>query len=187
MIGNSLRHQRRFVSFLGLAGFDYRRFIGRVSKIAKPMNKAHSKEVKFERGDKQEADVQFIEAEVVWCTILAITEGSEIVSFTAMLRSWFWACYSVRSEGIWETISCLDEARKPENIKNEDVRGMLIENAKFPEALRMEKLEPRTDGTLCLNGRSWLSCYDDLRTVIMHEFHKSKYSIPSGPEKCIKM
>ncbi|GJV85217.1 putative ribonuclease H-like domain-containing protein [Tanacetum coccineum] len=38
------------------------------------------------------------------------------------------------------------EARKPENIKNEDVGGMLIENAKFPEALRTEKLEPRTDG-----------------------------------------
>ncbi|GJS21691.1 putative reverse transcriptase domain-containing protein [Tanacetum coccineum] len=35
--------------------------------------------------------------------------------------------------------------------------------------LRMEKLEPRVDGTLCFNGRSWLSCYGDLRTVIMHE------------------
>ncbi|GKF79783.1 hypothetical protein Tco_0235351 [Tanacetum coccineum] len=46
-------------------------------------------------------------------------------------------------------------ARKPENIKSEDVGGMLIENAKFPEAIRTEKLEPRTDGTLCLNGRSW--------------------------------
>ncbi|GKA16950.1 putative reverse transcriptase domain-containing protein [Tanacetum coccineum] len=75
------------------------------------------------------------------------------------------------------------KARKPENIKNEDVGGMLIENAKFPEALRMEKLEPRTDGTLCLNGRSWLPCYDDLRTVIMHESHKSKYSIHPGSEK----
>ncbi|GJS84460.1 putative reverse transcriptase domain-containing protein [Tanacetum coccineum] len=48
------------------------------------------------------------------------------------------------------------EARKPENIKNEVVGGMLVENAKTPEAIRMEKLEPRTDGTLCLNGKSWL-------------------------------
>ncbi|GJU19154.1 putative reverse transcriptase domain-containing protein [Tanacetum coccineum] len=69
------------------------------------------------------------------------------------------------------------EARKPENIKNEDVGGMLVENAKHPEAIRTEKLEPRTDGTLCLNGRSWLPCYGDLRAVIMHESHKSKYSI----------
>ncbi|GKD12901.1 putative reverse transcriptase domain-containing protein [Tanacetum coccineum] len=46
-----------------------------------------------------------------------------------------------------------------------------------PEKFRMEKLEPRADGTLCFNGRSWLPCYGDLRTVIMHESHKSKYSI----------
>ncbi|GKF51585.1 putative reverse transcriptase domain-containing protein, partial [Tanacetum coccineum] len=47
----------------------------------------------------------------------------------------------------------------------------------------MEKLEPRMDGTLCLNGRSWLPCYGDLRIVIMHESHKSKYSIHSDSEK----
>ncbi|GJU51498.1 putative reverse transcriptase domain-containing protein [Tanacetum coccineum] len=75
------------------------------------------------------------------------------------------------------------EARKPENIKNEDVRGVLVENSKDPEKFRMEKLEPRTDGTLCLNGRSWLPCYGDLRTVIMHESHKSKYSIHPGSDK----
>ncbi|GJU18082.1 putative reverse transcriptase domain-containing protein [Tanacetum coccineum] len=46
-----------------------------------------------------------------------------------------------------------------------------------------EKLEPRADGTLCLNGRSWLPCYGDLRTVIMHESHKSKYSIHPGSDK----
>ncbi|GKF37402.1 hypothetical protein Tco_0114160 [Tanacetum coccineum] len=76
------------------------------------------------------------------------------------------------------------EARKPENIESEDVGGMLIENAKFLEALRMEKLEPHMDGTLCLNARSWLPCYDDLRTVIMHESHKSKYSI--HPDREVK-
>ncbi|GJS91631.1 putative reverse transcriptase domain-containing protein [Tanacetum coccineum] len=75
------------------------------------------------------------------------------------------------------------EDRNRGNHQSEDVGGMLIENAKFPEALRMEKLEPRTDGTLCLNGRSWLPCYGNLRTVIMHESHKSKYSIHPGSEK----
>ncbi|GJZ28148.1 putative reverse transcriptase domain-containing protein [Tanacetum coccineum] len=75
------------------------------------------------------------------------------------------------------------EARKPENIKKEDVGGMLVENSKDPEKLRTEKLEPRADGTLCLNGRSWLPCYGDLRTVIMHESYKSKYSIHPGSDK----
>ncbi|GKE43529.1 putative reverse transcriptase domain-containing protein [Tanacetum coccineum] len=74
-------------------------------------------------------------------------------------------------------------ARKPENIKNEDVRGMLLENSKDLKKFITEKLEPRVDGTLCFNGRSWLPCYGDLRTVIMHESHRSKYSIHLGSDK----
>ncbi|GJR31195.1 retrovirus-related pol polyprotein from transposon TNT 1-94 [Tanacetum coccineum] len=53
--------------------------------------------------------------------------------------------------------------------RHEDVGGILVENAKNPKAIRTEKLELRADGTLCLNGRSWLPCYGDLRTMIMHE------------------
>ncbi|GKC95156.1 putative reverse transcriptase domain-containing protein [Tanacetum coccineum] len=75
------------------------------------------------------------------------------------------------------------EARKPENLKSEDVGGILIENSKDPEKPRKEKLEPRADGTLCLNNKSWLPRYGDLRTLIMHESHKSKYSVRSGFDK----
>nr|GEV99595.1 putative reverse transcriptase domain-containing protein [Tanacetum cinerariifolium] len=82
-----------------------------------------------------------------------------------------------------QILNAQTEARKPENIKNEDVGGMLVENAKNPEAIREQKLEPRADGTQCLNGRSWLPCYGNLRTVIMHESHKSKYSVHPGSDK----
>ncbi|GKD07398.1 putative reverse transcriptase domain-containing protein [Tanacetum coccineum] len=85
-----------------------------------------------------------------------------------------------------QTLDAQTEAQDPENIKNEDVRGMLVENSKDLEKFRTEKLEPRADGTLCFNGRSWLPCYDDLRTVIMHESHKSKYSIHSGSDMMYK-
>ncbi|GJY40589.1 putative reverse transcriptase domain-containing protein [Tanacetum coccineum] len=77
----------------------------------------------------------------------------------------------------------LSRKERDQLLRSEDVGGMLIENAKNPEAIRTEKLEPRTDGTLCLNGRSLLPCYGDLRTVIMHESYKSKYSIHLGSEK----
>ncbi|GJV66186.1 putative reverse transcriptase domain-containing protein [Tanacetum coccineum] len=69
------------------------------------------------------------------------------------------------------------ETQKPKNIKNEDVGGMIRKD------IPKEKLEPRADGTLCLNGRSWLPCYGGLRTVIMHKSHKSKYSIHPGSDK----
>nr|GEZ17079.1 putative reverse transcriptase domain-containing protein [Tanacetum cinerariifolium] len=69
------------------------------------------------------------------------------------------------------------EALKPENLENEDVGGMIRKD------IPKEKLEPRADGTLYLNDRSWLPCYGNLRSVIMHESHKLKYSIHPGSDK----
>ncbi|GKB58523.1 putative reverse transcriptase domain-containing protein, partial [Tanacetum coccineum] len=69
------------------------------------------------------------------------------------------------------------EAQKPENLMNDDVGGIIRRD------IPKERLEPRADGTLCLQARSWLPCYGDLRSVIMHESHKSKYSIHPSSEK----
>ncbi|GKA68125.1 putative reverse transcriptase domain-containing protein [Tanacetum coccineum] len=69
------------------------------------------------------------------------------------------------------------EALKPENLTTEDVGGMLRQD------LTKERLKPRADETLCLNNRSWLPCYGDLRTLVMHESHKSKYYIHPGSDK----
>ncbi|GKA38065.1 putative reverse transcriptase domain-containing protein [Tanacetum coccineum] len=69
------------------------------------------------------------------------------------------------------------KAMKLENIEAEDVGGMIRKD------LPKEKLEPYADRTLCLNNRSWLSCYGDLRTLIMHESHKLKYSVHPGSDK----
>ncbi|GJX56300.1 putative reverse transcriptase domain-containing protein, partial [Tanacetum coccineum] len=63
------------------------------------------------------------------------------------------------------------EARKEENYGTEDLQGMI------------KNLEPRADGTLCLKNRSWIPRFDDLRALIMHESHKSKYSIHPGSDK----
>nr|GEX21209.1 putative reverse transcriptase domain-containing protein [Tanacetum cinerariifolium] len=75
------------------------------------------------------------------------------------------------------------EAMKPESLKSVDVGGMLIENSKDLEKPRKEKLEPHADRTLYLNNRSWLPCYGELRNLIMHESHKSKYSVHPGCDK----
>ncbi|GJW63558.1 putative reverse transcriptase domain-containing protein [Tanacetum coccineum] len=69
------------------------------------------------------------------------------------------------------------KALKPENLTAEDVGGMLRQD------LTKERLKPHADGTLCLNNKSWLPCYGDLRTLVMHESHKSKYSIHPGSDK----
>ncbi|GKB26267.1 putative reverse transcriptase domain-containing protein [Tanacetum coccineum] len=63
------------------------------------------------------------------------------------------------------------EVRKEENYGTEDLYGMI------------KNLEPRADGTLCLKNRSWIPYFGDLRALIMHKSHKSKYSIHPGSDK----
>ncbi|GJS06899.1 putative reverse transcriptase domain-containing protein [Tanacetum coccineum] len=63
------------------------------------------------------------------------------------------------------------EARKEENYGTEDLCGMI------------KNLEPRADETLCLMNRSWIPCLGNLRALIMHESHKSKYSIHPRSDK----
>nr|GEV60193.1 protein strictosidine synthase-like 3 [Tanacetum cinerariifolium] len=70
-----------------------------------------------------------------------------------------------------QILNAQTEARKEENYGSEDLCGMI------------KKLKPRSDGMLCLKNRSWIPCLGDLRTLIMHESHKSKYSIHLSSDK----
>ncbi|GJW82819.1 putative reverse transcriptase domain-containing protein [Tanacetum coccineum] len=70
-----------------------------------------------------------------------------------------------------QILNAQSEARKEENFTTEDLHGMI------------NKLEPHADGTLCLNNQSWIPCFGDLTALIMHESHKSKYSIHPGSDK----
>ncbi|GJZ93124.1 putative reverse transcriptase domain-containing protein [Tanacetum coccineum] len=51
-----------------------------------------------------------------------------------------------------QILNAQTEARKLENIKKEDVGGMLIENAKFPEAIREQKNGQSREGPFKLSG-----------------------------------
>ncbi|GJX02644.1 putative reverse transcriptase domain-containing protein [Tanacetum coccineum] len=64
-----------------------------------------------------------------------------------------------------------NEALKEENLKAENLRGM------------DKTFEVRPDGTRCIKNRSWLTLFGNLRDLIMHESHKSKYSIHPGFDK----
>ncbi|GJZ02328.1 putative reverse transcriptase domain-containing protein [Tanacetum coccineum] len=70
-----------------------------------------------------------------------------------------------------QILSAQSKAMKEENFIKEDLHGMF------------NKLEPCTNGMLYLNNRSWILCFGDLRALIMHESHKSKYSIHLGSDK----
>ncbi|GKE05005.1 putative reverse transcriptase domain-containing protein [Tanacetum coccineum] len=169
--------------FLGLAGY-YRRFIEGFSKIAKPMTKLTQKKVKFVWGDKQEAAFQLLKQKLCSAPILALPEGSEdFIAYCDASKKGLGIVLMQREKEISYASHQLKIHEKNYTTHDLELGAVVFENAKYPEAIRTEKLEPRTDGTLCLNGRSWLPCYGDLRTVIMHESHKSKYSIHPGSDK----
>nr|GEX23219.1 reverse transcriptase domain-containing protein [Tanacetum cinerariifolium] len=94
--------------------------------------------------------------------------------FIVMLRIRIRCCVNAE----WEAQT---EVRKPENLVIEDVGGMLKE--RNPDNPKQERLEPCADETLCLRNRSWLSFFGDLRTLIMHESHKSKYFVHPVSDK----
>ncbi|GKB54459.1 putative reverse transcriptase domain-containing protein [Tanacetum coccineum] len=70
-----------------------------------------------------------------------------------------------------QILQAQNEALKEENHKAENIRG--IDKA----------FEIHPDGTRCIKNQSWLPLFGNLRDLIMHESHKSKYSIHPGPDK----
>ncbi|GKC92760.1 putative reverse transcriptase domain-containing protein [Tanacetum coccineum] len=70
-----------------------------------------------------------------------------------------------------QILEAQNEAIKEENIKAENLRGM------------DKVFEIRSDGTRCLKNQSWLPLFGNLRNLIMHESHKSKYSIHPSSDK----
>ncbi|GJR57605.1 putative reverse transcriptase domain-containing protein [Tanacetum coccineum] len=70
-----------------------------------------------------------------------------------------------------QILQAQNEALKEENLKAENLRGM---DKAF-------KICP--DGTRCIKNQSWLPLFGNLRDLIMHESHKSKYSIHPGSDK----
>nr|GEZ56685.1 putative reverse transcriptase domain, ribonuclease H-like domain, retroviral aspartyl protease [Tanacetum cinerariifolium] len=154
--------------FLGLAGY-YRRFIEGFLKIAKSMTKLTQKAIKFNWGEKEQNVFQLIKQKLCSAPILALPEGSKD----------FMVYCDASHKGLGAVLMQREKikALKPDNLEKEDVGGMI--RTDIPK----ERLEPRADGTLCLNGRSWLPCYGNLRFVIMHESYKSRYSIHPGSKK----
>ncbi|GJX28334.1 reverse transcriptase domain-containing protein [Tanacetum coccineum] len=132
------------------------------------MTKLTQKNVKFDWSEKAEAVFQLLKQKLCSASILALPEGSEN----------FMVYYDASRKGLGAVL------RQREKVIAYASRQLKIhENNYTTHDLELGVLEQRTDGTLCLNGRSWIPCRGNLRELIMHESHKSKYSIHPGSDK----
>nr|GEU38350.1 hypothetical protein [Tanacetum cinerariifolium] len=135
----------------------------------------------LDRSDKQEAAFQLLKEKLCSAPILVLPEGAK--NFIVYCDASHKELGVVLMQNEKQILEAQTEARKPEILDAEDVGGMVVETSRESEYPRKEKLEPRTNGTLCLNNRSWLPCFGDLGTLIMHESYKSKYSVHPGSDK----
>ncbi|GJV47664.1 putative reverse transcriptase domain-containing protein [Tanacetum coccineum] len=174
--------------FLSLAGY-YRRFIEGFSKIAKPITKLTQKNLKFDGVKRQKLHFNYQKElnmrQRRWLALLSDYDckiryhlGKANVVADALSRKEWLKPLRVRALVLtislnlpMQILEAQVEARKEENYGIEDLCGMI------------KKLEPRADGMLCLNGRSWIPCQGNLRELIMHESHKSKYSVHTRSDK----
>nr|GEU69522.1 putative reverse transcriptase domain-containing protein [Tanacetum cinerariifolium] len=145
--------------FFGLAGY-YQRFIKDFSKIAKSLTELTQKNKKYYdckiRYHPEKANV-VEEALSRKERIKPLRVRSLVMTIHQKLPS--------------QILKAQTEAIKEENIKAENLQGM------------DKVFEIRPDGTHCIKNRSWLPLFGNLRYLIMHESHKSKYSIHPGSNK----
>nr|GEU63806.1 transposon Ty3-G Gag-Pol polyprotein [Tanacetum cinerariifolium] len=139
-----------------------RRFIKNFSKIAKPLTSLTQKNQKYEWGEKQEEAFQTlpdgVEEFVVYCD--ASNQGLGCV---LMQRD---------KSGVKGLILAVQgEAFKDENVIAEGLNGT------------DQQMEKREDGSLHYMDRIWVPLVGGVRTKIMDEAHKTRYSVHPGADK----
>ncbi|GJX75248.1 putative reverse transcriptase domain-containing protein [Tanacetum coccineum] len=163
--------------FLGLAGY-YRRFIEGLGAVLMQREKViayASRQLKIHEKNYTTHDLELgavVFALKMWRHYLYGTKCVVFTDHKSLQHILDQKELNMRQRRWLDLLSDYDylrrslRARKEENYGTED-----------------KKLEPRADGTLCLNGRSWIPCFGDLKELIMNESHKSKYSVHPGSDK----
>nr|GEU45973.1 hypothetical protein [Tanacetum cinerariifolium] len=147
--------------FLGLAGY-YRRFIKGFSKIAKSMTKLTQKGVKFDWSDKEEG------------LGAILMQREKVIAYASRQLKIQEKNYTTHDLELGSVVFALKFWR---HYLYGTKCAVFIDHKSLQHILDQKELNMRQ--------RHWsrLPCYGDLRTLIMHESYKSKYSIHPGSDK----
>ncbi|GJS25449.1 putative reverse transcriptase domain-containing protein [Tanacetum coccineum] len=166
--------------FLGLAGY-YRRFIEDFSKIAKPLTVLTRKSKTYDCGEEQENAFQTLKDKLCNAPVLALPDGPEDFVVYCDASGLGLGCVLMQRE-LFSDYDCevryhpgkanvvADALSRKERVKPKRVKAM---NMTFQSSIKDRILAAQNE--VPLKG--------DMRTLIMDEAHKSKYSVYSGANK----
>ncbi|GJT43571.1 putative reverse transcriptase domain-containing protein [Tanacetum coccineum] len=198
----ALRTSFEVRSFLGLAGY-YRRFIENFSKIAKSLTILTQKCKTFDWGEKPELAFQTLKDKLCNAPVLALPntldqqlkiheknymthdlELGAVERVDMRQRRWIelfsdYDCEIYYHPGKANVVA--DALSRKERVKPKRVRAMNM-TLQIAKGLD-EMIEQRSDGTLYYLDRIWVPLKGDVRTLIMDEAYKSKYSVHPGADK----
>nr|GEY24083.1 putative reverse transcriptase domain-containing protein [Tanacetum cinerariifolium] len=178
--------------FLGLAGY-YRRFIENFPKIAKSLTILTQKCKTFNWGEGQELAFQTLKDKLCNAPVLALLEGpKDIVVYYDASRIGLGCVLMQRGK----VITYAKKRVKPKRVRainmilRSSIQDKILAAQKeaVDEYVGLQKgldemIEQRSDGTLYYLDRIWVPLKSDVRTLIMDEAHKSKYSVHPGADK----
>nr|GEW17199.1 putative reverse transcriptase domain-containing protein [Tanacetum cinerariifolium] len=174
------------------------------SLIAKPLTKLTEKNKTYEWGEEEEEAFQLLKDKLCSAHILALPEGSKdfVVYCDASLKGYEAVLMQLEKGKANVVADALSkkEREKPLRVRSlvltdhKDLMQQILEpqveslkegNVQKEDLGRMQKqiFEIHTNGIRYHDKRIWLPLYGGLRDLIMHESHKSKYSIHPGSTK----
>ncbi|GJS49148.1 putative reverse transcriptase domain-containing protein, partial [Tanacetum coccineum] len=194
----------------GLAGY-YHRFIENFSKIAKPLTILTHKSKNFDWGEEQELAFQTLKDKLCNAPVLALPDGSEGfvvycdasrigLSYMLMQKGKVIA-YASRQLKIHEknyTTHDLELELFSDydcKIRYHPGKANVVADALSRKEIEVvdefavlkkgldEMIEQRSNGTLYYLDRIWVPLKGEVRTLIMDEAHRSKYSVHPRADK----
>ncbi|GJU67996.1 putative reverse transcriptase domain-containing protein [Tanacetum coccineum] len=163
------------------------------SKIAKHLTKLTQKNHKFDWEEKAKSTFQLLKHKLCSAPILALPERidnfmvycdashkglgvvlmhkEKVIAYASRQLKVHEKNYTSHDLEFEVILDAQVEAIKEDNVKEKNLWGM------------DKEFETRPDGTRCFMNKSWLPHFGRLRDLIMHESHKSKYSIHHGSYK----
>ncbi|GJS08981.1 putative reverse transcriptase domain-containing protein [Tanacetum coccineum] len=184
-------------SFLRLAGY-YRRFIEKFSKIAKPLTVLTQKSKTFDWGKEQENAFQTLKDKLCNSPVLAPPPMDHEYLLGIFESAGLGQVYCVEQRGKVIAYASRQLKIHEKNYTTHDLelgavlgikdRILAAQKEASAESAELQRgideiIELRSDGALYYLDRIWVPLKGDVRTLIMDEAHKSKYSVYPGADK----